>query len=649
MSSSTPGYAFSRALETRDFLNDPSLLTRHANPDAPIRSFEGRVGNAYLGNVLVTSPNMDVLYTPPINECRVRLRKALHFGQDDPLFHPQPFNRPIAHLAIVRTPSPDPDHRLSAAWVRPTSEDFEQRAALDVCEGLGRLSRALYWRFHAMASEILDRSASKREDPYVSTQSTQLRSLLERLESQWATESVTFLRFTSAQRQCLELLARLDWIEGYRERFMARGVEGKAVSVDQEIMGAFSDDLDVVDCLFHAGISVWYTRPIAQSLDVRVDKATTFIGVDYMKKIELHGGYKVDLAESQPSSHVIYVGLANKPKQYQAMANFVHSLFQYPSLFGSSEPRSSTSLARASLSSSAAVPGSSRSTPYARTKAPASSKHSVNTFLNPTSPLMPSSVSAWKSALEALSAHDNSVRTPDGVGGGYSLPPPQLFINPQRDETKATLICNWLKLRQVLLYRLSVESRRLSNKEWRALLMDASPGTSPSDPKRVLRFEEMGEVLQDFINGQELEEGKLPAPQIVREIMHELFELNFRQELVILDAQLDESGMSTYNQQCLLDVCWVGSADCLPHVDRSGGLGDDTFQGRLPYLAALHKVMSTWRISKPIELMDTFPVNEAAHNFSASVGRVERALALSYTSAALDLFARAASVPHHLR
>ncbi|KAK1233782.1 hypothetical protein PQX77_003045, partial [Marasmius sp. AFHP31] len=71
--------------------------------------------------------------------------------------------------------------------------------------------------------------------------------------------------------------------------------------------------------------------------------------------------------------------------------------------------------------------------------------------------------------------------------------------------------------------------------------------------------------------------------------------------------------------------------------------------GRLPYLAALHKVMSTWRISKPIELMDTFLVNKAAHNFSASVRRVEQALALSYTSAALDLFVRAVSVPHHLR
>ncbi|KAJ8094360.1 hypothetical protein PM082_010794 [Marasmius tenuissimus] len=449
---------------------------------------------------------------------------------------------------------------------------------------------------------------------------------------------------------------------------MARGVEGRAVPVDQEIMGAFSDDLDAVDRLFSAGIPVWYTRPIAQSLDVRVDKAASFIATDYQQKMELHGGYEVDLAEAQPTARVIYVGLANKPERYQAMANFVHSLLQYPSLFGSSEPRSSTSLARTSLTSSAVVPGSSRGTPYARTgKAPASSKHSVNTFLDPTSPLMPSGVSAWKTALEALSAHDNSLRAPDGVSGGYPLPPPWLFINPQRDDMKATLICNWLKLRQVLLYRLSVESRRLSNKQWRALLMIAGPGTRPSDPKRVLRSKEMGEVLQDFIaksglslkpdnldtmrpswNGQELEEGKLPPAQIVREIMHELFELSFRQELVVLDAQLDTSGMSMFNRQRLLDACWVGSADRVPNVGRSGGLGDESFQGRLPYLAALHKVMSTWRISKPIELMDAFPADEASHNFSVTVERVERALASSYTSAALDLFARAASVPHHL-
>ncbi|KAL0057410.1 hypothetical protein AAF712_015946, partial [Marasmius tenuissimus] len=472
---------------------------------------------------------MDILYAPPINECRVRLQKAFHFSQDDPLFHPQPFNRPIAHLAIMQTPSPDPDHHLSATWVRPTSENFEQRAALDVCEGLGRLSRGLYWRFHAMTSKILERSSSKKEDVYISVQSMQLRSLLERLESQWATESVTFLRFTSTQRQCLELLARLDWIENYQERFMARGVKGKAAPADQEIMGAFLDDLDVVDRLFYAGIPVWYTRLIAQSLDVRVDKAAPFIATDYQQKMELHGGYEVDLAEAQPMGRVIYVGLANKPKRYQAMANFVHLLLQYPSIFDT------------------------------RTgKAPASSKHGVNTFLDPASPLMPSSVSAWKSALEALSTHDNSLWAPDGAGGGYPLPPPWLFINPQCDDMKATLICNWLKLREVLLYRLSVDSRRLSNKQWRALLMIAGPGTGPSDPRRVLRSKEMGEVLQDFIaksglslkpdnldtmrsswNGQELEEGKLPSPQIVREIMHKLFKLNFRQELVILDTQLD--------------------------------------------------------------------------------------------------------------
>ncbi|KAK1231213.1 hypothetical protein PQX77_005683 [Marasmius sp. AFHP31] len=272
--------------------------------------------------------------------------------------------------------------------------------------------------------------------------------------------------------------------------------------------------------------------------------------------MELHGGYEVDLAEAQPMARIIYIELANKPKRYQAMANFVQLLLQYPSLFGSSEPRSSTSMARTSLSSSAIVPGSSRGTPYARTgKAPASSKHGVNTFLDPTSLLMPAGVSAWKSALESLSAHDNSLCTPDGVGGSYPLPPPRLFINPQHEDMKATLICNWLKLVAAPF-----------KQKWRALLMIAGPGTGPSDPKRVSCSKKMGEVLQGFItksslllkpnnldtmrpswNGQELEDGKLPSPQIVREIMHELFELNFRQEMVILDAQLDMSGMSTFD------------------------------------------------------------------------------------------------------
>ena len=144
---------------------------------------------------------------------------------------------------------------------------------------------------------------------------------------------------------------------------MSKGIQGSAASVNRDNMGAFSDNLDVVDRLFYAGIPVWYTRPVSQSLDVRIDKVSMFIIEDYYQKIELHTGYTVDLADSQPSARVIYTGLANKPERYQAMANFVHSLLQYPSLFGSSEPRSSTSLIRTSLSSSSVVPGSSQATP----------------------------------------------------------------------------------------------------------------------------------------------------------------------------------------------------------------------------------------------------------------------------------------------
>ncbi|KAJ8072103.1 hypothetical protein PM082_015661 [Marasmius tenuissimus] len=346
-------------------------------------------------------------------------------------------------------------------------------------------------------------------------------------------------------------------------------------------MGAFLDDLDVVDCLFNAGIPVWYTRPISQSLDVRINKAVIFITENHWQMIELHSGYEVDLVEAQPTACVIYTGLANKAERYHTMANFVHLLLQYPSLFGSSEPQSSTSLLRTSLSSSSVVPGSSQGAP------------------------------SWKSALEALSSYNSTLPAPDSVGG-------------------------------------------------------ANPGAGPSDPKQVSHSKEMREVLQDFIQksglslkpdnldgikpsweGMKLEEGQLPSSRIVHEIMCELFELNFRQELLVLDSQLNGSSMSLFNRWCLLDACWVCSADRTPNISCSDGLGNDLIQGWSPYLAALPKVMSTWRISKPMELLNAFPNNKTAHNHYATVERVERALASSYTSATLDIFSHA-SVPHSL-
>ncbi|KIK55198.1 hypothetical protein GYMLUDRAFT_144670, partial [Collybiopsis luxurians FD-317 M1] len=87
------------------------------------RSFDSRVGNICQGNILIFSPNTTYLFDPPTS-CRVRLRRDYHFGTDDPLYFPQPFDHELGHLAILLCPSHDTQHEFFHAWFTPGPEQF---------------------------------------------------------------------------------------------------------------------------------------------------------------------------------------------------------------------------------------------------------------------------------------------------------------------------------------------------------------------------------------------------------------------------------------------------------------------------------------------------------------------------------------------
>ncbi|KAF9256152.1 hypothetical protein L218DRAFT_966582, partial [Marasmius fiardii PR-910] len=53
---------------------NPEILTMHAFSRLVFKSFDGRCGNLMCNsNILVTTPNMEFLYPPPLNECSVRM------------------------------------------------------------------------------------------------------------------------------------------------------------------------------------------------------------------------------------------------------------------------------------------------------------------------------------------------------------------------------------------------------------------------------------------------------------------------------------------------------------------------------------------------------------------------------------------------
>ncbi|KAK1221131.1 hypothetical protein PQX77_016069 [Marasmius sp. AFHP31] len=666
--SSVPDYAFLREIRTVDIVKDPSILTRQAQPGQALRSNEGRVGNAFPGGYLVTTPDMDVLFAPPVGLCRVRLRRDYHFGEDDPLFYPQPFNRTIAHLALIPIPNSHPAHSLYHAWFTPTERDFEPRAEMDICPRLSKLRSSIRDSFEVMAAEALERAKDHADDHYVSNQSLQLRFLLGRLDKQWAARSETFLRFALAQRQFLGLTARLDWIANFCDRYM-KPTEHESDLGCPAVIGAFSDSPEVVEALFWLGIPVWYLRPISKDLDVRVDRVAEFIrGSLESKKLVLPSGFEVDLSKGQSSHRVIYEGLANKPERYLAMSNYLTSIQQYPSIFGSDEPRSSTSLARVLVQLPGA--GSSRKGPYSSKQ----DRHRPLARRVPkappdTSPLMPPPPPAWQNALLALSGLNQSLPAPDGFNGGYVLPPAHLLCSPQNDVTKGCFISNWLKLRHLLIYRLTVSPRRLSNKQWRCFLEVG--GSSSRNVNKSTRsgkqFGEMQRLLEDLVkqsllevhlenlhtsrprwNTQDLTDGEIPDVAVVKEVAWELNELNFRQELLILDSHLDDSKMSSFDRQRLLDSCWAGTAEYAIVKHPSRGLGGPTIADRKPYLRVLHQVMSTWRIEKCLELLDPFPTDTNAHNFAHCVEQVEQAVASSYSNVFWDIFGRPPTVPRQL-
>ncbi|KAL0562993.1 hypothetical protein V5O48_019084, partial [Marasmius crinis-equi] len=117
-----------------------------------IKFFEGLAGNVYADH-LVTSPNMKILYEPPLNTRKVRLLRDNHFGINDPLHFPQPFNCQAAFLACICVPHPDPSlPGLDTAFKIPGEDDFVQSPGF---HGLGRLHRRTLDRFITLSQLII--------------------------------------------------------------------------------------------------------------------------------------------------------------------------------------------------------------------------------------------------------------------------------------------------------------------------------------------------------------------------------------------------------------------------------------------------------------------------------------------------------------
>ena len=286
----------------------------------------------------------------------------------------------------------------------------------------------------------------------------------------------------------------------------------------------------------------------------------------------------------------------------------------------------------------------------------------------------PFSISAWHTVLQAVDrspSHLIETHKLSTHSGHYTFPDPGLFLTPTADEKKSLYIQSWLQARESWLMRLQTEpSLAMSSQHWRTLLsMDLSVPVQGST-KAAKRRQEVFDMLvpkssiypevqtRSVTNqllvwqGKEYPSGVLPPEDVVRQILWELYELNFIHELQSLDrracADLDLSNVvQLVERQMKISRCFpINSFQHVTIPSENCGLAADDLSEHFWFVVELLHIMKSWSGDKPafFEIsMDN--LHDLTHQAQL---QLEKTIAKYYCQQFFKYFGRAAQIPHRL-
>jgi hypothetical protein len=168
-------------------------------------------------------------------------------------------------------------------------------------------------------------------------------------------------------------------------------------------------------------------------------------------------------------------------------------------------------------------------------------------------------------------------------------------------------------------------------------------------PKVELRSGLKGPVIWQ---GKEYLPGVLPPEDVVRQVLWELYEVNFIHELVSLDrracANLDVSNTTQLlDRQMKIALCFPLTS--FRHVSipaKNHGLAANSLNERHLFIMALVLVMKSWKGDKPV-IFDA-PVDNFCNFTQQGREQLEKVVARYYCQQFFDYFGRAAQIPHRL-
>ena len=318
-----------------------------------------------------------------------------------------------------------------------------------------------------------------------------------------------------------------------------------------------------------------------------------------------------------------------------------------------------------------------------------------NDFEEPVSNIMPPPIPVWQEALAQL---DEQLRSKKGnkkhagqvkraLAVGYHFPNPRTFVGTSSSRLESYLVC-WLASRAAWMYKVTTEAyagkllsatgaqwrdwlscvrlvenpaEGLSGSTWK--LADPNAGGSGSSRAASSRaaawqmfrlyMPEAGFPDRVFWHERELQAGNMHAlePEVTAEILWDLFEHNFRFEVVALDrAQLESKWQDedwARERDELLRSLFPGGIGYLVEgrPTRNAGLAVEDWRERAPYLRIFCDIVNLW--PNPPKHLNALKAGPGTIDYR-DILTLEKVVVAFYCRTFHATFGRAPIAPHRL-
>ncbi|PBK81832.1 hypothetical protein ARMGADRAFT_1090894 [Armillaria gallica] len=650
---------------TYKYLNkNPTGLLHKRDTVNPIGPFDGKLGALIDKEWLMVTPNGSGLYQPPLGINREMYMQAdFKYGTDDPLLWPQFYAHSDPWLCCIRKHPRDPLDPFLPLYNPVTRSDFSTSGSPLQDDQLRKFQDASLALLRVSAQKIIDISESQSwgpSDSLVQDFRRGLSMLLHCLESLPFTFNRLRLTVSETQRVAIEMRAIIDYIMVYRPRMLATNIPS-STTADPELIGAFTTDPVIVEEFFRARIPVWLLLKLDRLPYTRIDAHV----------IPLEPSEYLPLEPPKIWLRSVFIGASDQTEKYKAFRLFTHNHLRLPNPFAltSGEVHSNPPLPEPEPSTS------TRSKPYdtpnqRRPKQPSQSGQRELFLSVIVHPLLPPAIPLWQAAVESTSS-DRSRCYPEAriaEANGYIFPHPDIFVGVQDERKALELIKAWLCLCPLLLACVSCSSysaQLIAHQSWRVILnldrliKNTSSGDASSSRMMLTKAGKRREKAIDFLQGcageLRIDTNFNVGPAVWRsielenltddhrrEIVWELAELNFRFELLALDARAATNGG---NHDLLLCCLPYGLTTAFVAVDigsANHGLGHPTWRQRAPYVFLLMNAMWSWRACPDLIQQRKTGYTEAEFD------KMERCIALFYADSFFCFFGRAPIIPRHL-